>query len=164
MSEEAMKSRAKQLIDEYLVVGDVDNVLAVWEDCGEQRDAFIGHTVSRILTKFVDVAKADKQKLLLQLLESDDAIPLLQSAQECVEEAVRTVQYLMELTDTLTDCPRAVDYLGAVVGCLRRIDVVRAEQLDAIVEANIVFNTEELMADPDITRKVYGQFLDIVNA
>ena len=160
MRPEDLQKRATELIDEYLRVGDADDASLVMADLGA---AFVGFSVSRILTKFVDIAKPAPQELLIDLLEHEDVVPLLSAAQIEIEDAVRNHEYLQQLTDTMMDCQKAPEWLAQVVRTLVQADGIKMSTLRDIVAADITFNVEELCALPDATQAVFERFMSAVN-
>ena len=120
--------------------------------------------VQRIMQVFVDCAKEAPQTKLIALLEHVDVATLLAKAQVEVEDGVRNSEYLQVLTDTITDCRQAPEWLGRVVKALLEADACRIGVLFDIVVENKKINIDELMSPSDVTDKVYDRFMAVVTS
>jgi hypothetical protein len=159
MSADQLEKRAVGLIDELLRVGLVDESFLTVQELGP---AIVGAIVTRILVKFVDVAKKEKQKLLLELLNRLEVY--LVERKSDVEKAIEECEYLITLPDTILDAQQAPEWLGDVVGTLASLGAVDLVKLQSIVDNNITINIDEMMAIEEETKEAYAKFMDIVKA
>jgi len=157
---EELKKRASTLVDEYIYVGDADDVSMVLAELGP---TFVGYVVKRILIKFVDVAKPAPQERLLALLEHEDVVPLLASAKYEVEDAVRNSEYLLQLTDIMMDVQKAPEWLAQVVRALMLANAIEMSVLQEIVQAAVEFNVQELFAIQESTDAAFARFMAAVS-
>jgi hypothetical protein len=162
MADEERTKRANGMIEEYCrQASDLAELKLTLEELGP---GVMRPMITKIMNKYVDCAKPAMQKLMEDFIQDATVGEWLSESRDEVEAGIKACELLEVLSDTVTDCKNAPEWLGKVVGLLVKAGACSNSTLLDLVQEDIHINVNELMCEQEVAMGYYNRFMDTVKS
>jgi len=160
-TDDSILRRVKGLINEYLTYANASEIVVYFSE--SRSSAIGGYFVIQLIKKCIDSNQLAVCSRLTALLQEEPVIAFLSKCKLEVEAALRGMEEIKMLFDTVLDCSNAPELIAAIARSLVDIQVIPVGKIYAMINEFKEINSRDDMYSVEEGNKIFERFLQRLN-